>query len=491
MGLLDRLRKQAFETKERKSFIRTITSGSFIRVSDVRHNEGWTDIKNIVETMRSLATDSQIAIALSYYATDATTTNSMNQIIWATSETPNLAELINDLFKKWKINSYARSHILELAKFGNLYIPTTLMYAKDVSVSNTNVVLNNNTIVDTKFDIIPSSCIDPADIIHLWQQGKPEGYIYKQDDDTSTLSIVPEEAVIHFSIGGLIGKYSFKGQDKDGELQDYDIQFADPLMESTATPTRVLALLEDANVLASLSRTIKFINVDCTGDENEDAIRQSLLTVKAMIEQQMSVNTSTGDTQSYLNPQSPNNLIYLAKVNGQDAVSITDLNMAEATDADNKLLNYFQDKKLSTLGVPKEAMNYSGAEGLGNAGSVMSQRSALYANILDRLETAYKSGWTDALNKYFAAHGMSGYVDQFELHMNPIITNQQTIMFDKRDSAMNQATTFIELLRNVGEFDKKTVQNGITEILVDAFPTIAADAANWSVDIEGGAGNGI
>jgi hypothetical protein len=56
---------------------------------------------------------------------------------------------------------------------------------------------------------------------------------------------------------------------------------------------------------------------------------------------------------------------------------------------------------------------------------------------------------------------------------------------------MNQATTFIDLLRNVGEFDKKTVQNGITEILVDAFPTIAADAANWSVDIEGGAGNGI
>ena len=365
------------------------------------------------------------------------------------------------------------------------------MYADDVSMSQKNVVLDGNTIPDADYDIVPSSNIDPADIIHLWSKGKPEGFIYKQDDSTSTLTIVPEEAVIHFSIGGLIGKYKIDGQDNDGNPVKYDIQFADPLMESTATPTRVLALLEDANVLASLSRTIKFINVDCTGDENEDAIRQSLLTVKSMIEQQMSVNTDVGDTQSYLNPQSPNNLIYLAKVNGQDAISITDLNMAESTDADNKLLNYFQDKKLSTLGVPKEAMNYSGAEGLGNAGSVMSQRSALYANILDRLETAYKSGWTNALNKFFTAHGMSGYVDKFELHMNPIITNQQTIMFDKRDSAMNQANSFISLLRDLSVDKADSVKKGITEILVDAFPTIAADASSWNVDIEGGGNGGI
>jgi hypothetical protein len=491
MGLLDRLRAKTLEKKERNSFIRTITSGSFIRVSDVRHNESWSDIKNIIETMRSLATDSQVAIALSYYATDATTSNSMNQIIWATSEIEGLAETINQYFKKWNVNAYARSHILELAKFGNFYMPTTRMYAKDVSISQTNVVLDGNTIPDDNYDIIPSSCIDPADIIHLWKNGKPEGFVYKPDDTTSTLTIVPEDAVIHFSIGGLIGKYKIEGTDLDGEVQSYDIQFADPLMESTATPTRVLALLEDANVLASLSRTIKFINVDCTGDENEDAIRQSLLTVKSMIEQQMSVNTDIGDAQSYLNPQSPNNLIYLAKVNGQDAVSITDLNMADATDADNKLLNYFQDKKLSTLGVPKEAMNYSGAEGLGNAGSVMSQRSALYANILDRLETAYKAGWAAALNKFFIAHNMSGYVDKFELHMNPIITNQQTIMFDKRDSAMNQATTFIGLLRDLSVNSDDAVKKGITEILVDAFPAIAADTTNWNVDIEGGDNGGI
>ena len=48
-------------------------------------------------------------------------------------------------------------------------------------------------------------------------------------------------------------------------------------------------------------------------------------------------------------------------------------------------------------------MNFSSNEGLGGAGSVLSQRSALYANSLQRLESAYIAGWTDALNKYFIA----------------------------------------------------------------------------------------
>ncbi len=116
-----------------------------------------------------------------------------------------------------------------------------------------------------------------------------------------------------------------------------------------------------------------------------------------------------------MNPQSPNNLIYLPKINGQDAISITDLNMAEATEADNALLQYYQDKKLSVLGIPKEMLNFSSNEGLGGAGSVMSQRSSIYANALQRLETAYISGWTDAINKYFAARNMHGMVNTFTL----------------------------------------------------------------------------
>lgn len=483
MGLIDRLRSKTIEKRQRESFIRQILSGSFFNPKDTGDEGVWSDIKTVVDTMRAIAQDSQVATALSYYATDATTSNSMGQIIWATSEDQEIADYINDLFKSLKINLYARSHILELATYGNMFMPTSLMYAEDVSKSRESVVLNNNTIINNEFKLIPSSIINPDEILHLWLQGEPHGYVYKKDVDSEELVMVPEEAVIHFSLGGLIGKYGIQARNGDGEVVDYDVQFADPLMESTAVPTRVLALLENATLLSSFARVVKFLNVDCSGDEDEDSVRQTLFAIKEKIEQQMSINTANGDAQSFLNPQSPTNLIYLPKVNGADAVSITDLDMAQTTEADNKLLDYFQNKKLSTLGVPKEAMNYSGAEGLGNAGNVMSQRSALYANILDRLETAYKAGWTDGLNKFFKAHSLSHYVDQFELHMNPIITNQQTIMLDKRDSSINQVQTFIQFMKELGITDPDTVKKGITEILVDTYPAISSDVSGWDVDM--------
>ena len=475
------------------SFLRYITSGSFLKSDMINGNSSYSDIKSKINSMRALAGDSQISTALSYYATDATTTNTAGQIIWATSDVDGLADLINSLFKKWKVIQYARDHILEIATIGNLYIPTSIMYGEQIGASRHHVALNNNTIPDDDFDIVPSYKIPPEDIIHVWFQGEPKGYLYYPSDDTRECIDLPEEAVIHFSLGGLLGEYTIDAVDGDGNQIQYDIQFAEPLLSSALSPTQTLALLEDATILSSFARVIKFVNVDCSGAEQEQ-IMDILQRMKDTIEQQFALNTITGGAQSFLNPQSPNNLIYLPKVNGTDAVSITDLNMADLSEADNDLLNYYQDKKLSVLGVPKEAMNFSSAEGLGNAGTVMSQRSALYANILNRIETAYISGWTDAINKYFSMRNYSGYIDKFELHMNPIITVQSTVQFDKRDQALNQAQTLVELLKNVGVDDVDKYRSALTEILTEAFPTIGGDVAEWNLNLdeaeEGGMGGG-
>lgn len=493
---LDKLVPKASTLLDMRSWIRSVTSGSLYRISDIRGNTSVSDIKTQIDTMRALARDSQISTALSYYATDATTTNTAGEIIWATSiddNTKEVAEVINALFKKWNVAAYARDHILELATIGNLYLPTTYLYNEDSETySRTGVVLDNNTIPDPEFDIIPSYKIPPENILHLWFQGEPQGFIMDPDDSMQqNLLILPEAACIHFTLGGLLGDYTISSVDKDGNEKEYDIQFATPLMAQAVQPTQTLGLLEDAVVLSSLSRTIKFISVECGSQEEE--IRDALQQIKDTVEQQLSLNTSTGDAQSFVNPQSPNNLIYLPKINGSDPLSITDLNMAEASEADNNLLQYYQDKKLSVLGVPKEAMNFSSNEGLGGAGSVLSQRSALYANSLQRLENAYIQGWTDAINKYFIAKNMSGFVNQFKLHMNPIITTQSTVQFEKRDAALGQAQTLADLLKNVGVTDKENYTKAFVEILSEVFPQIGADAANWRVDVteptEGGGGD--
>lgn len=482
--IVDRLLRRGKKYNKTVSWLRNVTSGSFLKMSDLRGATSIDDIKTKIDTMRALAKDSQISTALSYYATDATTTNTKGQIIWADSKDKNCANIINGLFKRWNVNMYVRDHILELATIGNFYMPTTWMYnAPSKQTIHVGVGLDNNTIPDEKYDIIPAYMIPPEDIIHIWYQGKPQGYIYQPEDGVQDYISYPENAVIHFSLGGLLGEYTIDTRNSDGDEETFDIQFAEPLMSNAVSPTQTLSLLEDSLLLSSLIRTIKFINVDCQ-DAEEEEVQDILQRMKDVVEQQISINTATGDAQSFVNPQSPNNLVYLAKVNGNDAISVTDLNMAEATEADNKLLDYYQNKKLSVLGVPKEAMNFSSAEGLGNAGTVMSQRSALYANILNRLMTAYKEGWRTAINAYFSVNGYSGYVDNFELHMNPIVTTQSTVQFEKRDAALNQATTLVQLLRDTGVSHKEAYTIALTEILSEVFPQIGSDIPTWDIASE-------
>lgn len=475
---------------KKKSFIRSLIAGSMYKVSDISADNSIATIKSKIDTMRALAKDSQISTALAYYATDSTTTNTAGQIIWATSDMKGLANIINELFKRWDVNSYARDHILELATIGNLYIPTTEMYRdKAQPIRKQGVALDNNTIPDNDFDIVPSHKIPPEDIIHVWKDGKPVGYIYQPEENSRDITNYPESSIIHFSLGGLLGEYTIDAIDKTGETSTYDIMFAEPLMTNAVAPTQTLGLLEDALLLSSLLRSVKFVNVDCSGSEEEE-IDGILQDVKDCIEQQFSLNTSNGDAQSFINPQSPNNLVYLPKVNGSDPISITDLNMSDATESDNKLLNYYQDKKLSVLGVPKEALNFSSNEGLGGAGSVMSQRSALYANILNRLENAYIAGWTKALNTYFQVRNLSGYIGNFQLHMNPIITPQSTVQSERRDSAIGQAGQLVQLLKDAGITDSDTYTSALSEILTEVFPQMGSDASNWRIDVSDNEGGG-
>lgn len=489
-----------FRPKEQKiSRLRSTVAvgGSIYRISDLRTNSDIEDIRTQILVMRALARDSQISTALSYYATDATTPNTAGDIIWATAIDPQhqqVADIINECFKRWNVNNYVGDHILELATIGQFYMPTTEMYrGAGVNQKRELMSLDDNTLINSDYDIIPSYMIPPEDIIHLWYRGQPQGYVYQPTDSDSIFSgseaiSYPESSIIHFSLGGLLGKYHIQALNSNNETIDYDIQFADPLMNNAVQPTQTLSLLEDALLLSSLTRAVKFVNVECGDIGDEDEIGVQLQKIKDKIEQQLALNTATGDVQSFVNPQSPNNLIYLARVNGQDAISITDMNMAETTESDNKLLDYYQNKKLSVLGVPKEAMNFSSAEGLGNAGSVMSQRSALYANRLTRLETAYKNGWRDALNKYFLSRNMSGFVDKFILHMSPIITNMDQVLFEKRDATIGQAQNIVQMMKDLGIQNAEDYKQTITEILTQAFPQTGASVNNWKIDLSGEAG---
>ena len=308
MGIFDRFFPSRREKERRTlssepfSFLRgPLLSGSIYNMSTLKGSSNYNDILSMITTMRALSQDAQISTALNYYATDATIPNANGDIIWATAideKHSEVADIINAAFKRWHINDYVRDHILELATVGNLYLPTTHLYKPVVGGSNgTHVVLDNNTIPDNFFDIIPSTKILPENILHLWHEGEPVGYLLEPDDGTNggDLQILSEVSCIHFSLGGVLGDYKLNAKDGDGNDIEYDIKFATPLLSQAIQPTQILNLLEDANILSSLSRTVKFVNVECGTDETE--IREALMEIKDAIEQQLALNTTNGDIQ--------------------------------------------------------------------------------------------------------------------------------------------------------------------------------------------------
>ena len=177
--------QRLFRPKQKKvSRVRSTVAigGSIYRISDLRGDSDVADIRTQIQVMRALARDSQISTALSYYATDATTANTGGDIIWATAIEPKyqpVADLVNDCFKRWNINNYVYDHILELATIGQFYMPTTEMYREPGARQRRELTsLDNNTLINDDYDIIPSYMIPPEDIVHLWYRGQAQGYIY-------------------------------------------------------------------------------------------------------------------------------------------------------------------------------------------------------------------------------------------------------------------------------------------------------------------------
>ena len=89
--------------KNQNSWIRSFIAGSMYRMSDMRGDTDIATIKTQIDVMRALARDSQVNTALSYYATDATTVNTAGQIIWATSDDKNCAEISIPYLKDGKL----------------------------------------------------------------------------------------------------------------------------------------------------------------------------------------------------------------------------------------------------------------------------------------------------------------------------------------------------------------------------------------------------
>ena len=113
MAIFSKIREKLLSPPKSQStsWMNKVLTGSLYRISDMRTTSSVSDIQTQIKVMRALAKDSQVSVALSYYATDSTIPNANGQIIWATpvdESSQKVADIINDKFAQWRINSYVR-----------------------------------------------------------------------------------------------------------------------------------------------------------------------------------------------------------------------------------------------------------------------------------------------------------------------------------------------------------------------------------------------
>ena len=68
--------------------------------------------------------------------------------------------------------------------------------------------------------------------------------------------------------------------------------------------------------------------------------------------------------------------------------------------------------------------------------------------------------------------------------MTDIITDQSTLQFEKRDSAVSQASAIVNLLKDLGVANADTYKTALTEILLETLPITSADVNSWSMDLK-------
>ena len=68
--------------------------------------------------------------------------------------------------------------------------------------------------------------------------------------------------------------------------------------------------------------------------------------------------------------------------------------------------------------------------------------------------------------------------------MTPVVTEQSTITFERRDSAIQQASSIVQLMKDCGVKDAERYKSALTEILVEAFPTTSSYVNDWDVHLD-------
>lgn len=436
--------------------------------------------------------DPIIAAALEMYSDDATQMNRDGNIIWVEAEDQSIANAANRLLDVLNINKHVWKHIYSLCTYGDLYL--RLYKIDDVDdnadaaagIEGTMLIKPDDMTrrLEERVEYVPN----PATVFDIQTKEKTSGFIrLKTKPQNQTMSysdsnflgafsqpvsvlepnsfaMVNSKSYVHISLSESISRFPqmlvLKGEE-DQIIGAYQIKTGKSILEDAYTVSRQLKLLEDSLMLNRLTKSalLRILQVE-VGDSPDPDAKRRVQRIKAMVEQKMSLNTQNGQARSYNNPGPMENIIYQATRNGKGAITETtiggDVNVKDIID-----IEFFQNRQLAALKIPKQFLNFDSPEGLGN-GTSLTKVSSRYAHTVTRIQNAYIQGITTLLNIFFLDKGLD-YINKFTVRM----VNPSTVEEAERDEQLgNRINQIDDLMRLFEDYDED-VKHRIRKRLVN------------------------
>ena len=426
--------------------------------------------------------DATIAAAIEMYADDATQYDyKTGKIIWAEAEESDVANAANRLIDVLGINDKVWNHIYALCAYGDVFLR---LYRKGDESDYSQLYGNHEgqTAIRVKKED-PSRPIeeyieyvdDPATMYDLQIRDKTSGYIrmfnvneeqssamystlFTKTLDLSDVNIYDRKSFVHICLTGNISRNPeiiTLHDSNTGETQVYKVKTGKSVLADAYQPSQTVKLLEDSLMLSRVTKSalVRILQIE-VGNMPKAEVEALLRRIKNMIEQKMALNKQNGVVSSYNSPGPIENIVYVPTKEGKGAITSNnlggDVNIKDIVDVD-----YFNNKKLSALKIPKQYLNYDAPEGLGN-GTSLTKLSSRYAHTIMRIQNAYITGITNLLNIFFLDKGLD-YINKFTLKMVSPATIEDTERDELVTNRLNQASDILNMIEG------KTDESGIFE----------------------------
>lgn len=431
-----------------------------------------------------MLSDATIAASIEMYADDSTQYNfRTGKILWVESEDADIAAAGNRLIDVLNLNEKAWRHIYSLCTYGDLY----LRIYRDGDSSDYSDLLNGGggkTEIKTKvqdesrhMEEYLEYIDDPATIYDLQLKDKTAGFVRLRTSDTKSndyiyngisinsltldnVNLYDRRSFVHISLSESIDRNPELLALTDPETSEttvYKVKTGKSILADAYESSQTVKLLEDSMMLSRLTKSalVRILQIE-VGDMPKPEVESLLRRVKNMIEQKMALNKHNGEVHSYNSPGPMENIIYVPTKDGKGAITPNnlggDVNIKDIVD-----LEYFNNKKLSALKIPKQYLNYDSPEGLGN-GTSLTKLSSRYAHTIMRIQTAYTMGITNILNLFFLDKKLD-YINKFTVKM----VSPSTIEDSERDEQMSTRIDHVSSILDL--VSEKVDEDGLTEIL--------------------------